>query len=314
MRPRTAALLLPILWAVGCGGGGSDTAADPPREAAPVVRTSTAVFDADTAWAFLVHQVEQGPRVPNTEAHRRTADWLVATLERFGGEVERQRFTSTTGRGAPWELQNVVGRFGPAGGGRLLLVAHWDSRPWADEDPDPANHERPVPGANDGASGVAVLLEVARHLGTASLTRGVDILFTDGEDLGEPGSFDGFCRGARHFASRGVSQYRRGVVVDLVGDTRQLFPIEGYSLRAAPEVVDWVWARGVALSPEVFSTVVGPSVYDDHMPLIEAGLPTVDIIDINYEHWHTVADDLRGVAPRSLETVGRVVLSLALDP
>jgi hypothetical protein len=228
--------------------------------------------------------------------------------------VEEQVFHHQDAEGRRWPLRNIVGRFGPAGGGRLLLVAHWDTRPWADEERDPELRERPIPGANDGASGVAVLLEVARALGRASLPRGVDILLADGEDLGRPGNNASYCQGSRYFAGRGLGSYEKAVVLDLVGGRNLFLPVEANSLRLAPTVVDWVWERGLELSPEVFSRRVGPAVYDDHMPLNEAGLPSADVIDISYPAWHTLADDLEAVSPQSLAAVGRVALSLALRP
>ena len=278
------------------------------EEAVPVV------FRADSAWTFLERQVAFGSRVPGTEAHRRCERWLVDRLERWGAAVEPDRFEYRDGDGETWPLVNIVARFGPTGGGRLLLVAHWDSRPWADRDPDPQRRNRPFPAANDGASGVAVLLEIGRNLARVPPPRGVDLLFTDGEDLGREGSIEGFCRGTIRFAARGVSQYRRAIVVDMVGDADLRIPVEGYSLRQAPEVVDWVWKRARRLSPQVFSTNRGPFVYDDHMPLLQAGLPAVDLIDFDYPYWHTARDDLDAVSAASLEAVGRVLLSLVYSP
>ena len=280
----------------------------------PPISAEPRLFEADSAWASLVHQVEAGPRVPGTASHRRCADWLASTLERFGGVVERTSFSYRDPDGYEWPLENILGEFGPEGAGRLLLVAHWDSRPWADEDPDTTRRDEPIPGAGDGAAGVAVLLEVARTLGETSLPRGVDILFADGEDLGRPGNHEGYCRGTRRFVERGVDRYRRAVVVDLVGDSDLHLPMEIYSLQRAPEVVDWVWERGIRLSPGVFSRTLGKAVYDDHVPLLDAGLPAVDIIDFDYPAWHTHADDLGAVSRYSLAAVGRVILSLAVDP
>ncbi len=228
--------------------------------------------------------------------------------------MERDAFAYRDPQGRDWPLENILGRFGPEGGDRLLLVAHWDTRPWADLDPDPARRHLPIPGANDGASGVAVLLEVARAFSQNPPAGGVDILFADGEDLGRPDDPQGFCRGTRRFAAHGVGRYRRAIVVDMVGDADLAVPIEETSLRLAPEVVDWVWERGRRLEPDVFTTRVGFSVYDDHVPLLEAGLPSVDLIDFDYPAWHTAGDDLSQVSAASLGAVGRVVLSLALDP
>ncbi len=281
---------------------GGATTASPPR------------FDADSAWVDLERQLAFGPRVPGSAAHRACADWLAAELRRAGGRVERDAFTYTDPDGTEWPLVNILGRFGPDGDDRLLLVAHWDTRPWADRDPDPDRRDSPIPGANDGASGVAVLLEVARALGSVAPPGGVDILLTDGEDLGRPGHQEGFARGAARFAARGVARYRRALVIDMIGDADLRIPVEGYSRRDAPEVVDWVWARAMDLEPGVFTTEPGPFIYDDHVPLLEAGLPAADLIDFDYPPWHTTADDLSAVSPASLGAVGRVLLSLVYSP
>ncbi len=305
--PRRAVLPLALLVLLLAGRPGPvalPAAADP----------GAGAFDADSAWSYLVRQVQFGPRVPGTEAHRRCGDWLASALASAGGRVSRDEFTYTDPEGRAWPLSNILARFGPEGDGRLLLVAHWDTRPWADQDPDSALASRPIPGANDGASGVAVLLEVARHLAGAGLTRGVDVLLADGEDLGRAGDPEGFCRGTRRFAARGVGEYRRAVVWDMVGDRDLVFRVEAYSLTRAPEVVDWVWARGLELSPTAFSREPGSYIYDDHMPLLEAGLPAADVIDFDYPPWHTHGDDLSAVSAESLGRTGRVALSLALRP
>ena len=229
--------------------------------------------------------------------------------------MELDAFEYRDPEGVSWPLQNILASFGPPGGDqRLLLVAHWDTRPWADMDPDPGLRGNPVPGANDGASGVAILLEVARVIGSLSLPQGVDILFADGEDLGQPGSNDGYCQGTRRFAGRNLSRYACAVVLDMVGDADLRLPVERYSLARAPEVLDWVWKHGMAVAPGVFVLDVGSAVYDDHMPLLAAGLPAVDIIDFEYPAWHTQRDDLTAISKESLATVGRVVLNLLLDP
>jgi len=281
--------------------------------AAPAARQAPA-FDEDAAWDLLARQVAFGPRVPGTEAHRRCADWLAGELEAAGARVTRDRFTYRDPAGTVWPLENILGSMGPEGTGRILLIAHWDSRPWADMDPDPARRTRPIPGANDGASGVAVLLQVAREIRGESLPRGVDVLLVDGEDLGHADDRNGYCRGSIHFTERGIGVYWRGIVLDMVGDADLAIPVEGYSRSAAPDVVDWIWSRGRKLAPEVFVGTPGPTVYDDHIPFLQAGLPTADVIDMDYAVWHTAADDLAAVHRRSLGAVGRVVLSLVRDP
>jgi glutaminyl-peptide cyclotransferase len=307
-----------------CTGGGGDPAGGPAgnRVQPPVAQETPGPsespappgFDADSAWVRLERQLAFGPRVPGSAAHRACADWLAGELERAGGRVERDAFTYRDPDGRVWPLENLLGRFGPEGENRLLLVAHWDTRPWADLDPDPARRDRPIPGANDGASGVAVLLEVARVFGVAPPPGGVDILFTDGEDLGRAGVPEGFARGALRFAGRGLAAYRRAVVLDMIGDADLRIPVEGYSRDQAPEVVDWVWERGRRLEPLVFTTERGPYIVDDHVPLLTAGLPSVDLIDFDYPYWHTADDDLAAVSPASLGAVGRVLLSLIYFP
>lgn len=313
-RVASAALLAVV---IGCG---ARPAPAPPAKSALLSarETKSSVpaeeFEPDSAWTALTVQLAFGPRVPGTDAHRACAAWLAARLAACGAKVERDAFTYRDPAGSDWPLENILGRFGPEGGARLLLVAHWDTRPWADEDADPARRLQSFPGANDGASGVAVLLELARVFSRCSPPRGVDVLFADGEDLGRPENPEGFCRGTRRFAERGVGSYERGIVLDMVGDIDLGIPIEQNSFRLAPEVVDWVWERGRRLAPEVFAAQIGPHVIDDHIPLIEAGLPTVDIIDFDYPYWHTAGDDVSRVSAASLGSVGRVVLSLAMDP
>lgn len=293
---------------------GSAAPARTPAADPPVAPPAAIAFQPDSSWAYLVKQMSFGPRVPGTAAHRACGDWMTSFLERVGGEVERDSWTYTDAEGRMWPLVNILARFGPEGGGRLLLLAHWDSRPWADQDPDPARRDQPVPGANDGASGVAVLLEIARCLQDASLPRGVDILLVDGEDMGTEGDLLSYCRGSQRFALQGVSQYRRAVLLDMVGDADLEIPMEANSVSYAPDVVDWVWGRAQELGATVFTTRRGRPTFDDHIPLLRAGLPAIDLIDFDYPAWHTTRDDLNAVSSRSLGEVGRVVLSLALRP
>lgn len=318
-------LLLALLLALGCGtearvpsaGRATDSASTPApasgKDFAPPSAPAVRV-DPDSVWAALTAQVGFGPRVPGSEAHRLAGDWLVRQLAARGARVEEDHFEYRDPAGRVWPLRNILAHLGPEGRGRLLLVAHWDSRPWADRDPDPARRDLPIAGANDGASGVAVLLETARVLWGADIPRGVDLLFADGEDLGRSDDLDGFCRGTRRFARRGLLVYAQAVVVDMVGDADLHLPVEQYSMARAPEVVDWVWERGVRLSPEAFEYRMGPAVFDDHVPLLDAGLPAVDVIDMSYPAWHTHADNLGAVSSASLVLVARVLADLAAAP
>lgn len=289
-----------VLWLVlvavsACRGGG----------AAPA-------FDGEQALAWVRHQVEAGPRVPNTAAHRAIGDWLERELRLRADSVEVQAFTHVTAQGDTLRLRNIIARFRPAEPGRVLYMSHWDSRPHADQDPLPANRSRPVPGANDGASSTAVLLGVADQLRREPPAVGVDLVFTDGEDWGDFGGED-VLLGAKHFARNLPPGYRPlfAVLWDLVGDSDQVFLREQYSREAAPEVVERVWheARRIGLRRNFPERDTG-YITDDHVPLIQAGIRMIDVIDIDYPYWHTTADTVDKISARSLENVGRLALAL----
>ncbi|HLF14410.1 MAG TPA: M28 family peptidase, partial [Bacteroidota bacterium] len=203
---------------------------------------------------------------------------------------------------------------------RILLLAHWDSRPWADEEADSSLHSRPVPGANDGASGVAVLLEVARHLKSTPPAVGVDILFTDGEDYGKHNDPGGFLHGARYFATHLPPGYRPafGILLDMIGDARLEIPRERHSLDFAPDIVDLVWSTANRLGFSQFVDATQGRITDDHLPLNAAGIPTIDLIDFDYpdqtnRYWHTLQDSTDKCSPESLEAVGTVLLTVVYE-
>ena len=212
-------------------------------------------------------------------------------------------------------LTNVLARFRPELPDRILLLAHWDTRPKADQAATPEEREMPVPGANDGASGVAVLLELARMMSRQEPATGIDVLFVDGEDYG-PGTEDMFL-GARYFAENPVEgpRQRFGVLLDMVGDADPTFPIEGYSAQRAPQVARRVWDLAARLGySRWFPMETGGFVNDDHIPLNDAGIPTIDIIDMNYSrpggYWHTPDDTPENLSPMTLRMVGEVVAEL----
>lgn len=275
--------------------------------------------DGVRAQARVVHQVEAGPRVPGTEAHARILAWLQAELTRLGGRVERQAFTDST-LGRPLVLTNVIARFGPgaarrAGGARagagaadIVLCAHWDSRPWADQDPDPAYARRPVPGANDGASGVAVLLEVAELMSRRPPRVAVDLIFFDGEDLGGAGAPDQFCLGSRHYAAALAdgTKPRAAFLFDMVGDRDLRIHPEVQSAERAANLVALVLEGARATGAGAFHPEPLHAITDDHVPLLEAGVPAVDIIDFDYPAWHTHRDLPDQTSAASLAQVARV--------
>jgi len=271
-------------------------------------------FDGEQALRWVQYQVAAGPRIPGTPPHRAVGDWLLAELRRRADTVEVQVFTHVTVTGDTLPLRNFIARFRPREHDRVLFLAHWDSKPHAEQDPDPAKRTLPVPGANDGASGVAVLLGVADQLKRTPPSVGVDLLFVDGEDYG---SFQGDAPdnllGSRYFATHLPPGYMPlyAVLLDMVGDSDQAFPEEGYSVERAPEVVERVWqtAEDIGLG-RVFRPVQGIALTDDHIPLLQAGIHTADVIDFDYPPWHTTADTPDKVSARSLANVGKVVLAL----
>jgi Zn-dependent M28 family amino/carboxypeptidase len=275
-------------------------------------------FDGEAAMGYVREQVAFGPRVPNTAGHRRAGDWILAHLARTADTVEVQSFRHVTAAGDTLRLRNFVGRFRPERPERVLLLAHWDTRPVADQSANLGDQRRPVPGANDGASGVAVLLGVADVLAAAPPAVGVDLLFVDGEDFGAFTDPDGrtgrdVLLGSRHYAATlpddRVPLY--AVLLDMIGDADLRIYQEGYSVSRAPEVVTRVWERARALGyGDVFQPVVRHTVTDDHLPLLDRGIRTIDVIDFDYPHWHTVDDTPDKVSARSLKIVGDVMVAL----
>jgi hypothetical protein len=258
-------------------------------------------------------QLAFGPRVPNSEGHRSTGDWIMAQLQARADSVEVQEFSHMTVAGELLQLRNFIGRFRPDLPDRILYVAHWDTRPRADRSANLGQQRMPVPGANDGASGVAVLLGVADALVRTPPTIGVDLLFVDGEDYGEfPGA--DVLIGSRHYAGTldRSALPLFAVVWDMVGDRDLQIYQEGNSVAGAPEVVDRVWARARELGyGSVFRDRVGYTMTDDHVPLLEAGVRAIDVIDFDdVPWWHTTEDTIDKVSAESLKIVGDVAVAL----
>jgi glutaminyl-peptide cyclotransferase len=274
-----------------------------------VACTSRLEVDGARAMANVRHQVEAGPRIPGTGAHRATGDWIVSRCEALGGAVERQCWTDST-LGRPLALCNFIARFGPAGGRRIALLAHWDTRPFSDQDPDPAHRADPVPGANDGASGVAVLLEVAELMRAHAPPIGVDLVFLDGEDQGAASAPQDFCLGARRYA-RAVSEGTMtrptaAFLFDMVGDEDLGIWPEVQSSERAANLVAIVLDGAKATGARGFHESPKYTLTDDHIPLLEAGIPAVDVIDFDYPEWHTHLDTVDHVSAASLSEVARV--------
>ncbi|MEP7027272.1 MAG: M28 family peptidase [Candidatus Eisenbacteria bacterium] len=291
-RASTIALLLPVLLLALAG----------------CTEKSAPPFDEARAFKDLATQVAFGPRVPGTPAHDRCRDWIAAELAKTGVTPVLQSFADTV-YGQAYAFTNVRARYGPHTGPWIVLGAHWDTRAIADNDPDPAKRSQPIPGANDGASGVAVLLEIARAFQAEAPPIGVELVFFDGEDLGRGGDVRGFSRGSKHYV--GALEHPRpalAIVLDMVGDKDLGLYYEVNSHQAARNLVDRLWAGAARVQAPGFIPEERHNVYDDHAPFLEAGIPGIDVIDFDYKAWHTTGDDLTQVSAGSLGQVGRTVL------
>ncbi len=292
-----------LLLVAACSGGSSA-----PRE-----------FDGATAFTYLQRQVGFGYRIPGTASHAATAAWLDSLLRQRADTLVVQSWTHVTARGDSLPLRNFVARFNLKATERVLFMAHWDTRPVSDN-PAYQGPRTPVPGANDGASGVAVLLGMADALKKQAPKVGVDLLFEDGEDYGIfEKEKDDVLIGARYFA-RNLPPGPKplyAVLFDMVGDKDlRLYP-EGQSLLAAPEVVDLVWKVAKEIGHGgIFLDVPqsGPYLIDDHVELQKVGIRAIDVVDFNYgpsnAYWHTPADTLDKVSAQSLQVVGDVGMGL----
>jgi glutaminyl-peptide cyclotransferase len=303
-----------LIFGIGAGcSGGSTTAAETPARTLP---EPVAQFDETRAWDSLEKQLTFGPRVPGTAAHVQTRDWLVAQLKATSDTVELQPFSHLLG-GKTLAMWNIIAQFpgtGAAPRERILLAAHWDCRPTADRDPDPAKRNTPIDGANDGASGVAVLLELARQLKAQPIARDVIIVLFDGEDYGP--KVDNMLLGAKYYAKHlPTPKPAWGILLDMVGDKDLTIYREPNSDKYARAVNDRVFTAATNLGYLGTGTTAGfvnaPyrfPVVDDHIPMNEAGVPMADLIDFDYPSWHTTADTADKCSPSSLKIVGKTVL------
>jgi glutaminyl-peptide cyclotransferase len=279
----------------------------PPRE-----------FDGQSAFGYLQAQVAFGPRIPNTKPHEQTAAWLDSLLRARADTLIVQRWPHTTAKGDTLRLTNFIARFNPAAASRVLYLAHWDTRPHADG-PNSKDKTAPVPGANDGASGVAVLLGVADALKRHAPAIGVDLLFVDGEDYGDFGAEgqNDVLIGSRYYVQHPPPGAAPAFAVlwDLVADRNLNIKKEGNSLTGAPDVVDQVWAMARRLGYQrYFLDEAGVTLIDDHVQLQNAGIKAIDVVDFDYPAWHTPEDTIDKVSAASVQIVGDVAVAVLREP
>lgn len=306
------------------------------KKQAPVSRPS---FSSDSAYAYIERQMAFGPRVPNSNAHMQCAVWLIEQLKAFGAEVELQKGFMPDYKGDNQQIYNIIGHFTPVQrdssahtSARILLGAHYDTRPWCDEEEDYSERFYNVPGANDGASGVGVLLEVARQLGLkkedSTLSAPVDIIFFDCEDMGTPRVYTGaeredtWCLGsqlwATNYAKNSAAVYSYGIILDMVGAPDAVFPLEMYSTQYASNYQHQIWRAAEQLGyGAMFSKQQSYPITDDHYYInYIAGIPCVDVIHYDIRNatgfphwWHTRNDNMDNISKSTLQAVGEVVMS-----
>ena len=279
------------------------------------------VFDGDSAYSYVARQCSFGERVPNTDAHRKCGDYLAAELKKYGAVVTEQKVDLKAFDGTVLKSRNIVGEFYPEMTNRIVLLAHWDCRPWADNDYNHANQKKPVMGANDGASGVGVILEIARLLSKYEPQVGVDILFADAEDWGdsEGNNEESWAMGSRYWANNlhreGYKYPMYGILLDMVGAKEATFYREYFSVKSAKNIVNKVWAAAATLGCDSYFVIqYGGAMTDDHLSLINVGIPCIDIIDHRpntptgfFPHWHTVGDTMENISVETLKAVGQTV-------
>ncbi len=290
------------------------------------------VFNEDSAYLFVKNQVDFGPRVPNTSAHSRCASYLIEKLKSYTPHVIEQSGKVRTYNALTLNCRNIIASFQPEKQSRVFLAAHWDSRPYADHDPDPSNHKTPIDGANDGASGVGVLLEIARHLSLSEPVVGVDIILFDVEDYGPPQDSqvsegnDFWGLGSQYWSRNPhVPGYmaRYGILLDMVGAENARFPQEAFSKYYAPDILKKVWKKAHQLGyNDYFLYEDGSAINDDHYYVNKIRkIPTIDIIHLDpasangsfFEYWHTVNDNMSVIDKFTLKIVGQTVMAVVYE-
>lgn len=320
---------LPFLFS-SCGNPSStqQTTAEKKADSATVLIPE---FNADSAYSFVEKQVAFGPRVCNTPAHEKCAEYLTDRFRLTGAEVIVQKGVVKAYNGIALNMKNIVASFLPEAKTRIMLCAHWDSRPYADHDPDPAKRNQPIDGANDGASGVGVLLELARQLQMNPPAIGVDLILLDAEDYGPPedqrnyNSEDWWGLGSQYWAKQPhKSGYtaKYGILLDMVGAPNATFLQEALSLHYASDIVSKVWAKAAQAGySSYFLNEQGPPIDDDHLYINKImNLPAIDIIHLDkssatgfYPYWHTTKDNMASIDRNTLKAVGQTLMKVVYE-
>lgn len=286
----------------------------------PEVPVSVPQFNPDTAFRYTEVQVKFGPRVPGSAAHKKCGDYLFSVLKQWCDTVIEQNAPITAHDGKVFQMRNIIGSFNPAAGNRIILAAHWDTRPWADQATE--RKEAPIDGANDGAASAAMLLEAARQMALADVKTGVDIILFDLEDYGKSEIENSYCYGSQYWSrNKHVPGYqaRFGILIDMAAGENPTFTKEGTSMQYASDVVELVWNTAAEAGyGKYFVNDESAGIVDDHYYINRiAGIRCIDIIHYDYsmpqhfwKHWHTHEDTIDKVDKNSLKVVGQVLLEV----
>ncbi len=300
----------------GCGKQEEQQPEKPAYELSSSSKVPT--FEGAKAYGNIEKFASFGPRVPNTKAHEAAKEYIISTALPLADSVGRQEFELNGYDGEKLKLTNITVSFNPSQKKRILICTHWDSRPWADAEKDKAKHNTPILGVNDGGSGVGILLELARVMHENRPSIGVDLVFFDGEDYGKHSELNNFCLGSKYFAAT-KNDYSPafGILLDLVGDKEAKFYKEENSVQAAEQVVDLFWESAAKVGAGSFVNEKKYGIYDDHTPLNNAGLRTIDIIDAELvgadealgrrAYWHTLNDTMENIGEQTIAEVGKTV-------
>jgi len=269
------------------------------------------MFDAENSFKILEAQCELGPRFPGSDGIQLCREYIINSLDGLGIKTELQEFRATP-NSVERSGVNILASIYPERSRRILLAAHYDTRPWADKENDPALHNQPILGANDGASGVAVLLEIARVASLkAPVEFGVDFVFFDLEDSGSYGNNESWCLGSSYYAQNySGDKPEKAIVIDMIGDKDLSINMEYYSYHNSPGLVREVWEAANFYGFSQYNTKITNAIYDDHYPLIIAGFEAIDIIDFDYPQWHTLEDTPENCSATSLQAVGQTLLKV----
>ncbi|HNW69097.1 MAG TPA: M28 family peptidase [Bacteroidales bacterium] len=316
---------------VSCNNSNKKPVAGDKENKASGAKVTVPVFNEDSAYNYVKAQTDFGPRVNNTAAHEKCAAWLEQKLKSYTKDVTIQKAKVRAYNGTSLNMKNIIASFNPDAPGRIMLCSHWDSRPYADWDEDKSKNRTPIDGANDGASGVGVLIEIARIISQNKINMGLDIIFFDAEDYGEPQddnkkyNEDNWGLGSQYWAKNPhVPNYKAhyGILLDMVGVENANYTKEGFSMEYAPDVMNKVWDAAARIGyGGNFSNAQTNPITDDHYYVNKiSGIPTIDIIHYDsqtssgfYKNWHTTNDNIENVDKRSLKAVGQTLLTVIYE-